>query len=433
MAETTRGKQFFTVARLFFLLIVIPLLLMSFLIANGIFQLGDTSKKGAISVLDQKSQSEILVRTTGVAENVADFLRDCEKDILVSTILPTTGEAYKEFVEKNKQVLWAKRDGKIVKERKPLYTEMSLVDNTGNEVIKIAGGEIVPDGELINVSDPADTPYKSEDYFSKTKQLNKGEVYLSHVTGWYVNRTEFEKGKRFAGIVRLATPLFDKEGFAGIITLALDVQHLANFTDNIIPTEAGHVLEADASTGNYAYMVDNRGFVISHPSDYHIAGLYKDGSPVPPVTGETSKEMAEKGEEVLNLNLLEAMDSGLPKVAKSADEGNSGVEVYKFSGHTKVVAYAPIPFYNVSYPSPAGFGWVGMGIDVERFNEQAMKASADIEKEAKAWMTTIILILILAVILLFIISALLARGVTRSIDAEVPEGSREPEYYDDED
>jgi hypothetical protein len=433
MAETTKGKQFFTVARVFFLLIVIPLLLMSFLIANGIFQLGDTSKKGAISVLDQKSQNEILVRATSVAENAADFLRDCEKDVLVSTILPTTGEAYMEFVEKNKQILWAKRDGKIVKELRPLYIEMSLIDKAGNEVIKIAGGEIVSDGELTNVSDPANTEYKSEDYFSKAKGLSKGEVYISHVTGWYVNRAEFEKGKRFAGIVRLATPLFDKEGFAGIITLALDVQHLANFTDNIIPTEAGHVLEADASTGNYAYMVDNRGFVISHPNDYHIAGLYEDGSPVAPITGETSKEMAEKGEEVLNLNLLEAMDSGLPRVAKSADEGNSGIEVYKFGGHTKVVAYAPIPFYNSSYPSPAGFGWIGMGIDVEQFNEQAMKASEKIEKEAKAWMTTIILILILAVILLFIISALLARGVTRSIDAEVPEGSKEPEYYDDED
>jgi hypothetical protein len=433
MAETTRGKQFFTVARVFFLLIVIPLLLMSFLIANGIFQLGDTSKKGAISVLDQKSQNEILVRATSVAESVADFLRGCEKDVLVSTILPATGEAYKEFVEKNRQVLWVKQDGKIVKDLKPLYKEMSFIDKAGNETIKIAGGEIVPAGELINVSDPADTPYKSEDYFSEAKKLSKGDVYISHVTGWYVNRADFEKGMRFAGIIRLATPIFDKEGFAGIITLALDVRHLANFTDNIIPTQAGHVFEADASTGNYAYMVDNRGFVISHPSDYHIAGLYKDGSPVPPITGETSEEMTKKGEEVLNLNLLGAMDPGLPRVAKSADEGNSGIEVYSFGGHTKVVAYAPIPFDNLSYPAPAGFGWVGMGIDVEKFNEQALKASETIEKEAKAWMTTIVLILILAVILLFIISALLAKGVTRSINAEVPEGSREPDYYDDED
>jgi hypothetical protein len=433
MAQTTKGKQFFTVARVFFLLIVIPLLLMSFMIANGIFQLGDISKKGTISVLDQKSQSEILVRATSVAENVADFMRDCEKDVLVSTILPATGEAYREFVEKNNQALWVKKDGKIVKVLEPLYTEMALIDDAGNEVIKITDGEIVPEDKLLDVSKPENTTYKSESYFSETKKLNKGEVYISHVAGWYVNRAEFEKGKRFEGIIRMATPLFDKQGFAGMIALALDVRHLSKFTDNVIPTQAGYVYEADAQTGNYAYMVDNRGFVISHPSDYHVAGLYKDGTPVLPITGETSKEMTEKGEEVLNLNLLGEMDSALPEVAQDADAGKSGVKVYKFAGHTKVVAYAAIPFYSVDYPAPAGFGWIGMGIDVEKFNEQAKKASLAIEKEAKAWMTTIVLILLIAIVLLFIISALLAKGITRSIEAEVPEDSREPQYYDDED
>ena len=37
MSETNKGKQLFTVARVFFLLIVIPLSLMAILIANGIF------------------------------------------------------------------------------------------------------------------------------------------------------------------------------------------------------------------------------------------------------------------------------------------------------------------------------------------------------------------------------------------------------------
>ena len=39
MADTNKNKQFFTVARVFFLLIVIPLSLMAILIANGIFKL----------------------------------------------------------------------------------------------------------------------------------------------------------------------------------------------------------------------------------------------------------------------------------------------------------------------------------------------------------------------------------------------------------
>ena len=57
-----------------------------------------------------------------------------------------------------------------------------------------------------------------------------------------------------------------KDGFAGEIILSLDYRHLAEFTDHLVPTQAEKVFETDASSGNYAYMVDNRGFVISHPS-----------------------------------------------------------------------------------------------------------------------------------------------------------------------
>ncbi|MEA3486950.1 MAG: cache domain-containing protein [Thermodesulfobacteriota bacterium] len=433
MSETKKGKQFFTVARIFFLLIVIPLLLASFLIANGIFQLGDTSKKGAEAVLEEKEQEEITMRTAVVAENVACFLQECEKDTLVATILPANAETYKEFMLKNRQGLWMKKDGKIVKSSEPVYVEMALVDRVGNEVIKIANGVIVPKSGLVNISDPANTIYKSEDYFVRTKNLDKSDVYVSHVTGWYVNRADFEKGKRFEGIIRFATPLYDKQGFAGLVTLALDVRHLARFTDNIIPTQAGYVFESDSSTGNYAYMVDDRGLIISHPDDYNIAGLYMDGTPVPPVTSETLDSMAKKDERVLNLFLLGFMDPTLPEVAKDATAGHSGSKIYKFGGYTKFVAYAPIPFYSANYPKPAGFGWIGMGLDVDKFNEMALATSQRIEKEASAWMKTIILILVVAMIILFLISALLSKGITRSIEAEVPEGAEGPQDYDDED
>jgi amino acid permease len=108
--------------------------------------------------------------------------------------------------------------------------------------------------------------------------------------------------------------------------------------------------------------------------------------------------------------------------------------MYKFAGHTKFVAYAPIKFFSGNYPAPAGFGWVGMGLDVEKYNELAVKTSQRIEKEAKSWTTTIILILALSVILLFLILALLARGITRSIEAEVPAEAQEAaKLYDDDD
>jgi hypothetical protein len=433
MSETKKGKQLFTVARVFFLLIVIPLSLMAILIANGIFKLGVTVKERAVTALDQKSQEEIKVRAMNTADEVANFLTERKKDILIATIIPASDSAFKKFVNENRKNIWIKEKDKLRQVSAPLYTEMSIIDKNGNERIKISNGEIVPGAKMVNVSVPANTTYKNEDYFAKAKRLSKGEVYVSPVTGWYVNRMDVEKGKRFSGIVRFATPLFAQEGFAGVISLALDCRHLAAYTDHIIPTQAAPVYEADAATGNYAYMVDNKGFVVSHPSDYHIRGLYVTGAPVPTLTQENSAELTKKGEEVLNLNLLAFMDPKLPEVAQDAAAGKSGIKMYKFGGRTKFVAYAPIKFYTKETPEPGGFGWIGMGVDVEKFNELAISTTKSIDKEAKAWTTTIILILTISVVILFLILALLARGITRSIEAEIPEGSEGESQFSDED
>jgi hypothetical protein len=309
---------------------------------------------------------------------------------------------------------------------------MTLIDRNGNERIKISNGAIVPGSKLVNVSDPANTTYRSETYFQKAKTLNKGEVYVSPVTGWYLNRTAFEKGKRYSGIVRFATPLFSQEGLAGVVSLTLDYRHLAAYTDHIIPTQAAPVFEADAATGNYAYMVDHRGYVISHPSDYHVVGLNSSGTPVPALSQENSTESTKRGEEVLNLNLLGFMDPSLPEVVKDAAAGKSGIKMYKFAGHTKFVAYAPIKFFTKDMPEPGGFGWVGMGVDVDKFNELAVKTAQNIDKEAKSWTTTIILILTVSVVILFLILGLLARGISRSIEAEIPDGSEGETHFNDD-
>jgi hypothetical protein len=432
MPENTKDKQLFTVARVFFLLIVIPFSLMAILIANGILKIGITAKERAINVLDQTSQEEIKIRAINTADEVASFLTERKKDLLIATIIPATESTFKQFVDENKKAIWVKEDDKIQQVSAPLYSEMSLTDRNGNELIKIVDGKVAPKASLVNVSNPANTRYKTEEYFNRAKKLNKGEAYISRVTGWYVNKSEFEKGKRFTGIIRMATPIFSQEGFSGVLSLALDFRHVAEFTDHIIPTQSGYVFRADASTGNYAYMVDNKGFVIAHPNDYHIEGLYSDGTPVAPLTDKSVETMTKKGEEALNINLLGFMDPGMPEVAKDAASGNTGIKMYKFAGQTKFVAYAPIKFYSADYPKPGGFGWVGMGVNVEKFNEMAAKASQNIEKEVKAWTTTIVLIIIITIVLLFLISALLSKGIARSINAEVPAESQEVVLRHDE-
>jgi hypothetical protein len=433
MSKTNKDKQFFGIGFVFVLLIVIPLSLMAFLIANGMFKLGVTIKQSTVNVLDNKAQEDIRARAINTANEVANFLTESNKDLQVATIIPSTEAVYKQFVSENKRPVWVKRDGKIQQILIPLYKEMALIDKNGNEVIKIVNGQAAPTNKLNNVSIPSNTTYKTEDYFAKAKMLNKGEVYVSPVTGWYLNKMQFEKGARFSGIIRLSTPVFDKQGFAGIITLALDYRHLAEFTDQLVPTQAGKVFETQGSGGNYAYMVDHRGFVISHPNDFHIVGLKPDGTTVPTVTAKNASELAKKGTEALNLFQLGFLDPNLFTIAKEAAQGKAGVLMYKFGGYTKFVAYAPIKFYASNLPAPTGFGWIGLGLEVEKYNEAALKVSKNIEKEAKAWTATVILILVASMIILFLMMLLLARGITRSLRSEVPEGSEGPLSFDDDD
>ena len=433
MSKTKKDKQFFNIGGVFFLLIVIPLSLMAFLIANGMFKLGVTVKERTVNVLDNKSQEDMKARAVNTANEIAKFLTECKKDLQVSTIIPSTESVYKQFIAENKKLIWVKRDGKVQQVLIPLYKEMALIDRTGNEQIKIVDGQAVPANKRVNVSTPANTTYKSEDFFAKTKSLNKGEIYASPVTGFYVDKTAFDKGQRFEGIVRFATPVFNKDGFAGIITLAVDYRHLAAFTDQLVPTQAERVFETDASTGNYAYMVDNRGYIVSHPADYHIVGLNPNGTTVPTVTAQNASEMAKKGTEALNMFQLGFMDPNIFNIAKEAATGKSGILMYKFGGITKFVAYAPIKFYASNLPEPAGFGWVGLGLDVEKYNYEAMKVSKEIEKEAKAWTATVIFILIASMIILFFIMLLLVRGISRSLESKIPEGSEVGAFDDDDD
>ncbi|MHB8137141.1 MAG: PDC sensor domain-containing protein [Smithellaceae bacterium] len=433
MSDTKKSKQVLPIGAVFFLLIVIPLSLMAFLIANGMFKLGVSVKERAVNVLDAKSQEDIKARAVNTANEVASFLMESNKDLQVATIIPSTEAVYKQFVAENKRPLWVKRDGKVQQAMVPLYKEMALIDKNGSEVIKVVDGQAVPAEKLVNVSIPANTTYKAEEYFNKTKGLKKGEIYVSPVDGWYVNKAAFEKGERFSGVVRFATPVFNQDGFAGVIVLSLDYRHLAQFTDQLVPTQAERIFETDASTGNYAYMVDNRGYIISHPSDYHIVGLNPDGTTVPTLSAQNATELAKKGAEALNMFQMGFLDHNLFTIAKDAASGKTGLVTYKFSGLTKFVAYAPIKFYASNLPEPTGFGWIGLGLEVEKYNEEAIKVAKNIEKESKGWTATVILILIISMIILFFIMLILVRGIGRSLRADVPKGSEGPETFDDDD
>jgi len=109
----------------------------------------------------------------------------------------------------------------------------------------IENGQPLPTARLADVSVPANTRFKSETYFSETARLGKGEIYVSRVTGFHLSKQEqlgsapdsesAFGGKEFAGVVRFATPVIDRQGrFDGIIVISLDHKHLMEFSQHKI-------------------------------------------------------------------------------------------------------------------------------------------------------------------------------------------------------
>lgn len=321
-------------------------------------------------------------------------------------------------------------------ERRPLFLEMTYVDLAGNEKIKVTTSKLT-DNTLKNVSDRKNTFVRAETYFPELKKLQPGQIYVSDVIGAYVPTqaigpyipaalekagkpfkpedsayagTENPVGKHFRGIVRWATPVVRNGQVTGYVTLALDHDHIRQFSDRLMPTEERYTPIADAIKGNYAFIWDYKSRSISHPRDYMIVGydpttgdpatpwmdedLYQEwqasGKPsheflatIPPFRNQSlklkpAKALAKAGTIGLDcryLNFSPQCD-GWNAVT---EHGGSGSFVIFFSGLWKLTTAAAIPYYTGQYgKTEQGFGFVTIGANVDEFHKAATDTATKI-------------------------------------------------------
>jgi len=390
---------------------LVPLALLGIIALRGYTEGGGKAIARSKEALDRKSVEALELRAVEVANEIASFLYEREADLMIATLLPRTHEAYLSFYKAHQRTIWKLTDTGEARELVPLYREMAYIDATGQEIIKIVDGRLASPDELKDVSDPRNTTYKSETYFAETKKLAEGEIYVSHVTGYYVTKAEFEAGRRFEGVVRFATPLFDEEGnFAGMVMLALDSRHIEEFTAHIVPTEERFVVAPDPATGNYAYIIDDQGYTIAHPVDYLKTGLGRDGERLPYAT-----RLEEIGLLPPRLDKMGFADENLASIHGRAIQGEAGSIQYYWAGHYKFAAYAPIPYYGGAYEAPAGFGWVGIAADVTKFHEAAIWVEEEINQETKSLIASTLAVIVVTVLFVLIIASLLARNITRPL------------------
>lgn len=323
-------------------------------------------------------------------------------------------------------------------EDRPLFVEMTFVTPDGQEKIKVTSGSLTEKTPK-NVVDRKNTFLGAETYFPELKKLKPGEIYVSEVIGAYVPThaigaytperltkagkdfkpeesayagTENPVGKRFRGIVRWATPVLKNGRIAGYVTLALDHDHIRQFSDRLMPTEQRYTPISDASNGNYAFIWDHKSRAISHPRDYFIVGYDPaSGRPATPwmdeeLHGEWQRSGLPVDEFLAGIPAFR--DQNLQRKPASAltaagtvgldcrylnfspqchgwnaltEHGGSGSFVIFFSGLWKLTTAAAIPYHTGQYArSPQGFGFVTIGANVDEFHKAASETADRINR-----------------------------------------------------
>ncbi|SFM81492.1 ATP-binding protein [Thermodesulforhabdus norvegica] len=406
---------------------LVPLIILGIFTVHSIRKIGEQAAVSSSRELEIKIRESLELRAIELANRVSEFLRACEADLHTLELLPRDPEVYRQFSLNKRGIVWTRvgtnENFKEVHLSIPLYREVAFIDPQGNEVIKIRNDQVVPFDELRNVRDPANTEYGVETYFVEAAELPAGEIYVSHVTGWYVTRDEqlmgvssveeAIEGKKYEGVVRFASPIRGDDGhLQGVVVLSLDHQHLMEFTQHVLPTEERFVVFPSYNSGNYAFMFDDEGWIITHPKFWDIRGIKPDGSFFDP-TSPDYERMVRTGLAPFNLDHVHFIHPNYAFIAEQVRKGRSGVtNTFNVGGIPRVMAYAPIFYNRGPYRKHGIFGGITIGIRTEKFNEPAEKTGRQIELIVGVMKKNQIVVLLFAVVSAIIGALILSRRLT---------------------
>ena len=435
-----RSSLFRKILLALLLIALLPLLVTSLILFLNLGAVRTNLAAEIAASADKQASENLRLQAEQVAENIANFLEECEADLLLLAALPQRPEILQIFYESRRGEVWQRRKAgqQVRNEREwiPRYQSLAIIDRDGRETFAIRDGRSVGPDELRSVADPAATEFKSEDYFRQTRSLQKGELFVSHVTGFHVTKAEQLAGapdpesafggKEYRGVVRFGTPLFDRQGrFAGMVLLSLDHRHLMEFSQHILPGGSHTTVFPSYQSGNYAFLFDDEGWIITHPKFWDIRGVDREGRLVPPYTERSTPAEIAAGRIPFNLDHAGFIHPNYPVVARLVREGKSGaVDTTNVGGAQKVMAFAPIRYATGEYRRHGIFGGVTIGFQVDRFREAARAGIKVIDRQLREHVMVSALLLAVTSLLVVAAAWLLSRSITRPL-ALLTDGARQ--------
>ncbi len=413
------------------LMALLPLLTAALLLFSGLEQVRDKLALEISSSAEQQAAEGLQMRARQVAESITDFLNRREDDLRFLSLFTTQNKVLLSFWQQHRSQIWERRknpDGTVVEVREwlPLYRSFALIDASGQEQMVLKDGRFLTPAELRNVSRPEQTEFKSETYFSEIMRLLPGEIHVTRVTGFHVNKHQQLAGAdepehaydvHYQGVIRFGTPLHDAEGrLIGAFVISLDHRHLMEFTQHIDPGPRFSTVFPSYKSGNYAFLFDDEGWIITHPKLWDIRGVDQQGRLVPPYTRKSTLEEITLGTIPFNLDHAAFIHPNYPVASSLVRQQKYGVvELTNVGGSRKIMAYAPILYSTGPYRKHGIFGGVTIGYQVDQFQQQASVGSRLITTKLKEYRRQSSFILLVTVLIAALAAWLLARGISRPL------------------
>ena len=414
-----------------FLIALLPLAVSSVTLFMNLQNTSSRLAERLSAATDRQASENLESRARQIADDIAGFLEECENDLRLVAALPHNPATLQTFYDSKHEEIWQRTGSSSqpaeIRKTIPTYATIELIDKSGMQRFVIHNGRILQPSELRDVSKPANTRFKSETYFSEAAKLQKGGIHVTHLAGFHVGKKEqlgsapdsesAYGGREYEGVIRFAMPLFeDRRRFSGVMVLSLDHRHLMEFSQHVQPGQVAKTVFPSYKSGNYAFIFDDEGWIITHPNFWDLRGVDALGREVPPYSAQSAAADIESGRIPFNLDFAGFIHPNYPVAAQQVRLGKSGyVDTTNVGGARKVMAYAPIIYKSGVYSRYGIFGGVTIGFQTDLFHEPARAAAAIIREQMNNHLQKSALIIAVTTILALLAAWLISRGITRPL------------------